>query len=154
MISIQFEKLKRNKDLETYIKSAAAAALGSQTGEITFIVCDDEFIHLYNKEYRGVDKSTDVLSFPSDEVDPESNEVYLGDILISLEHAQIQADEAHHPLAEEVAMLAVHGVLHLLGYDHSTAEEKTEMWQLQREALAKMGIIMDSFSGDTDEYAA
>lgn len=154
MITIKFEKIKRNKELETCIKSAAAATLGSQKGEITFIVCDDEFIQLYNKEYRGVDKSTDVLSFPSDEMDPESNEVYLGDILISIDHAQAQADEAHHPLLEEVAMLAVHGVLHLLGYDHSTAEEKTEMWQLQRQALTKMGIIMDSFSGDTDEYAA
>ncbi len=153
MISIQFKKVKRNKELEICIKSAAAATLGFQSGEITFILCDDEFIHLYNKEYHGVDKPTDVLSFPSDEVDPESNKVYLGDILISLDHAQTQADEAHHPLVEEVAMLAVHGVLHLLGYDHSTAEEKAKMWQLQRESLAKMNIVMDSFSGDTDEYA-
>lgn len=154
MISVQFEKKKRSKEIEACIQKASSFTLNAQTGEITFIVCDDEFIHLYNKEYRGVDKSTDVLSFPSDEIDPESNERYLGDILISLDHAQTQADEANHPLLEEVAMLAVHGTLHLLGYDHSTAEEKTEMWQLQKESLAKMGIVMDTFSGDTDENAA
>lgn len=154
MISIQFEKKKRNKEIETCIQSAVAATLNSQPGEITLIVCDDEFIHLYNKEYRGVDKSTDVLSFPSEEVDPETNERYLGDILISLDHAQVQADEARHPLIEEVAMLAVHGTLHLLGYDHSTVEEKSEMWALQKESLAKMGIVMDMFSGDTNENAA
>lgn len=154
MISVQFENKKRNKEIEACIQKSVSTTLGAQSGEITVIVCDDEFIHLYNKDYRGVDKATDVLSFPSDEIDPESNERYLGDILISLDHAQSQSDEAKHPLLEEIAMLAVHGTLHLLGYDHSTAEEKAEMWGLQKENLSKMGVVMDTFSGDTDENAA
>lgn len=151
MVSIQFQDTKRNKEIENCIRLSAKAALEGKKGGITFILCNDEFIHQYNKQFREVDRATDVLSFPSDEIDPETSEPYFGDVIISIEHAQAQADEAQHPLTDEVAMLAVHGVLHLLGYDHSTTAEKTEMWAKQRALLASLGIVMDSFSGDENE---
>lgn len=148
MISILFQEIKKNRELETAVRSAASVALESQSGEITFILCNDEFIHVYNQQYRGVDRSTDVLSFSSDEIDPETGEKYLGDVIISVDHAQKQALEVNHPLSEEVSMLAIHGVLHLLGFDHSTNDEKTEMWAKQGQLLAQLGIKMDKFSGD------
>lgn len=148
MISVHFQGVKRRKEVEICIRKAAEIAFQDQKGESTFILCDDEFIHQYNKEYRDVDRATDVLSFPSDEIDPETSERYFGDVIISLEHAQAQADEAQHPLKEELAMLAIHGVLHLLGYDHSIASEKAVMWQKQKAYLAQLGIVMDQFSGD------
>ncbi len=151
MVSIQFQDTKRNKEIENCVRLSAKTALEGKKGGITFILCNDEFIHQYNKQFREVDRATDVLSFPSDEIDPETSEPYFGDVIISIEHAQAQADEAQHPLTDEVAMLTVHGVLHLLGYDHSTTAEKTEMWAKQRALLASLGIVMDSFSGDENE---
>jgi len=76
---------------------------------------------------------------------------YLGDIIISLPRATQQAIEAQHPVNEEIAMLAIHGVLHLRGYDHGTTEEKKDMWGLQEKYLEQMGITMDQFSGDEGE---
>jgi len=148
MISIFFQEIKKSKALENAVRTAAAVALTNQPGDVTIILSNDEFIHDYNKQYRDVDRSTDVLSFGSDEIDPETGEKYLGDVIISLDHAQFQAQEANHPVAEEVSMLAIHGILHLLGYDHSTEDEKKTMWNKQEELLSQIGIKMDKFSGD------
>jgi probable rRNA maturation factor len=148
MISINFQDVKKDKLIETAIKKAALKALESTTGEVTFILCTDEFIQNLNKQYRGVDRSTDVLSFPSDEVDPDSGDRYLGDVIISIPHAEAQAKDAAHSVTDEISMLAIHGTLHLLGYDHSTIDEKTAMWQKQEELLSAIGIQMDKYSGD------
>ena len=91
--------------------------------EVSVSFVDDEEIHRMNLEYRNVDRSTDVLSFPLTEngdyeVSPDSGCVPLGDIVISLEHAQAQAEEFGHSFEREVAYLTVHSMLHLLGYDH------------------------------------
>jgi probable rRNA maturation factor len=109
---------------------------------------DDAGIHEMNREYRGVDAPTDVISFAlNDEAEdddvsgPSPDNLLLGDIVISLERAQAQAQEYGHSLAREVAFLAVHGLLHLLGYDHSEPEDEAEMMARTEAALEAMGIV-------------
>src|SRR5512141_671466 len=105
------------------IEGAARAALEHESqaleADLSIILADDARLHELNLNYLGVDAPTDVLSFPASETDPETGARYLGDILISVPRAQEQADAAGHDLAGEVQLLVVHGVLHLLGYDHA-----------------------------------
>lgn len=111
--------------------------------EVSVLITDDAGIRKLNLNYRGKDASTDVLSFPQWEEgqkddDPGSLDL-LGDIIISLETARSQAVEFGHPVEREVAYLAVHGALHLLGYDHEDAEEKAEMRLAEEDVLKAMG---------------
>lgn len=106
--------------------------------EISVTYTDSGNIHRLNKEYRGIDRPTDVLSFPQLDVLPEQSDttVALGDIVISTEQAKKQAEEYGHSLKREVSFLAVHSVLHLLGYDHETSEEDEKvMFAKQKEIL-------------------
>lgn len=98
------------------------------------LLCDDAVIRHLNTVHRGIENATDVLSFPQE--DP----VVLGDIVISLDTAQRQAAAAGWPPENEVALLAVHGLLHLLGYDDETAAEAARMRDLSASALADAGI--------------
>ncbi len=124
------------------IENAAQAVLAHESaeGDITVVLSDDAHLHELNLEYLGVDSPTDVLSFPASETDPETGARYLGDILISIPRAEAQARSAGHPLESEVQLLVVHGVLHLLGYDHGEAKEKAKMWKAQAEVLASLGL--------------
>jgi probable rRNA maturation factor len=114
--------------------------------EVSVTIVDNERIHQLNKEYRDVDRPTDVLSFPlwePDEewvIDEEEERVALGDIVISLPKAKEQAEAYGHSLNREVGFLAVHGFLHLLGYDHETKEEEKEMFAKQEEILSLVGL--------------
>ena len=103
---------------------------------------DDKFIHQMNKEYRHVDRPTDVISFAFLDGDENKNKklhgcgpVILGDIYISIDRAKAQAEEYGHPLKRELSFLFVHGLLHLLGYDHMTKEDEAIMFKLQDEIL-------------------
>ena len=124
------------------IKRAGQAALTHQSakGDITVVLTDDDSLRELNREYLGIDMPTDVLSFPASETDPETGAPYLGDILISIPRADAQAKSANHPLESEVQLLVVHGVLHLLGYDHAKPKEKTKMWKVQAEVLEGIGL--------------
>ncbi len=124
------------------IERAAMAALTHQSadGNLTIVLTSDAQLQQLNHTYLGVDAPTDVLSFPASETDPETGAQYLGDILISIARAEAQAQAAGHPLASEVQLLVVHGVLHLLGYDHGEAEEKSRMWAVQAEILEGIGL--------------
>jgi len=104
--------------------------------EISVVICDDAFIQALNREYRQKDKPTDVLSFAQD--DPN----VLGDIVISLPTAARQADAAGWPLESEIALLAVHGLLHLLGYDDETASGAWEMQRRTEAVLTERGIAV------------
>ncbi|UNC93128.1 rRNA maturation RNase YbeY [Candidatus Contubernalis alkaliaceticus] len=108
--------------------------------EVSLCFVDNHYIRELNKQYRGKDQATDVLSFPLEEDKGEEffqePEVLLGDIVISLEEAKAQADEAGHSINKEIALLYIHGFLHLLSYHHSSEEEYEQMWN-------KMGKIME-----------
>ena len=126
------------------LEQAARTALKHQAvlgdPELTIVITDDDRLQEMNRTYLGVDAATDVLAFPSEEKDPDTNKRYLGDILISLPRAEEQARQAGHALANEVQLLVVHGVLHLLGHDHAKPEDKDHMWQAQGEILKLLGL--------------
>ena len=114
--------------------------------EISLTLTDNDGIHALNKQYRGIDAPTDVLSFPQIEYEnteepPTDNEVMLGDVVISLEKAEAQADEFGHSFEREVAFLTVHSMLHLLGYDHiNSEEEEKEMREKQSAIMKELGL--------------
>lgn len=125
------------------LERAALETLRQQSvsdSDLTLVLSNDDAIRVLNRDFLGNDTPTDVLSFPSAETDPETNRRYLGDVIISLPRARIQAEEAGHPLEAEVQLLTVHGALHLLGYDHAEAEEKTRMWAAQTQILESIGL--------------
>ena len=115
--------------------------------EISVTFTDDEGIRAVNRQYRNMDKATDVLSFPltdfngGAEPPADEPEVSLGDIVISLERAMAQAEEFGHSLEREVAFLTAHSVLHCLGYDHEEGvEQEKEMFSKQEAILQEMGL--------------
>lgn len=133
--------------LRGLIRRSIGAALGymkfGSDAEISVTLTDNGGIHVLNREYRGVDRPTDVLSFPlSDEdgVEEDGDGVcILGDIVLSLEKCKAQAEEYGHGFLREVSFLTVHSVLHLLGYDHETSEEdEKEMFALQDAIMEKI----------------
>lgn len=114
---------------------------------VSVSIVDNRYIHKINKKYRHIDRPTDVISFAF--LDSENNyektlfspgPVVLGDIYISLEKAKEQAEEYGHSLHRELSFLFVHGLLHLLGYDHMNEEDEKEMFQLQEEILSEKGV--------------
>jgi len=140
MIHIQAEIPFSEPLLERAANAVLEHASQPLGAELSIVLTDDAHLHELNRDYLGVDAPTDVLSFPASETDPETGARYLGDILISIPRAQAQADAAGHPLDSEVQLLVVHGVLHLLGYDHDAAEEKARMWKAQAEILEGLGL--------------
>ena len=144
------EKEKVTYKLKMLIRKAILATLeyekAEEDCEVSITFCDDEKIHELNKRFRGVDRATDVLSFPL--FDDESAEYtvpeidcMLGDIVLSLERARAQAEEFGHSAEREICYLAVHSVLHLLGYDHmDEGEEKKQMRRHEDEIMAKLGL--------------
>lgn len=118
-----------------------------QPVEMSIRVSDDTELHKLNKEFLGMDGPTDVLSFPADEIDPETGILYLGDIAISLPRATEQASLAGHAKEYELELLVVHGTLHLLGYDHAEPDEKQRMWAVQSNILAELGSPITDIPG-------
>ncbi|MBM4235163.1 MAG: rRNA maturation RNase YbeY [Firmicutes bacterium] len=102
-----------------------------QSGEVAVAIGTDELLHRLNQEYRNQDRPTDVLSFaylePGEDTAPGDQEYAVGDIYISIERAEEQADLAGHQLENEIALLAIHGMLHLLGFDHLKDDEAEKM---------------------------
>ncbi|MDR1664746.1 MAG: rRNA maturation RNase YbeY [Clostridiales bacterium] len=120
--------------------------------ELSVVLMSAEEIQKFNRDYRHVDRVTDVLSFPLAELEdepqgfddtPEDEPAVLGDILICVSRAREQAEELGHSLLRELAFLTVHGLLHLLGYDHENAAGEAEMIRLQTEILNKAGITRE-----------
>jgi probable rRNA maturation factor len=107
---------------------------------LTIVIGNDALIQKLNQQYRQVDAPTDVLSFPSGEVDSDTGDLYLGDVIISLPRAREQSFTQGHPLADELQLLVVHGTLHLLGYDHAKVVDKKEMQDTQDKIMSQLGI--------------
>ena len=118
------------------LQKATATIDVASDAEVSVLVCDDEFIHALNHQYRGFDKPTDVLSFPQD--DPEC----LGDIVISVDTAARQAAGANWPIESELALLAVHGLLHLVGHDDEDEVGAATMERLTRAILVAADIAL------------
>lgn len=125
---------------------------------INLLLTDNEGIHFYNKQYRGIDRETDVLSFPNvdyikagdfsvaenlkaDYFDLDSGELVLGDIIISTDRVKEQARDYGHSELREFAFLVAHSMFHLCGYDHMTDEEAEVMESRQEEVLGRLGIV-------------
>ena len=146
--------------MDRLLERVVSAALDAEKVDVPCVVevclTDDEAIHQTNLETRGVDRPTDVLSFPMFELspgekpraewcDPDTDKVLLGDMMISLERARAQAEEYGHSLEREVCYLAVHSVLHLLGYDHlDEGPMKAQMREREEAILKELGITREA----------
>lgn len=113
--------------------------------DVSLSFVDNKEIRELNNQFRGIDKETDVLSFPllDNDFDVELGEVSLGDIVISLEKALEQSIEYNHSIEREVCFLVCHSMFHLLGYDHDTGENTKEMRQKEKDILGKLNITRD-----------
>jgi len=125
---------------------------------VAVVLVDDAAIQELNRQFRGVDGPTDVLSFPALEGDgfvwPKGAPLELGDVVISLETAERQARTMGHALQAELALLAIHGCLHLAGMDHDTPEDQQAMWQIQDELLGQLDLALRSYVPEDSEGAA
>lgn len=135
------EKIEELKYLDEVIKYTLKCE-NAIDAELDVIIVDNEYIHKINKEYRGVDRPTDVISFAlEDDPDIKLDHRILGDIYISIDKAREQANEYGHSLKRELCFLTVHGVLHLLGYDHMKSKKDEEvMFGKQDKILNDLGI--------------
>lgn len=136
------------KELETVKKVLIYAAEKEKLINALFnvIIVDNSYIKELNKNYRGLDKVTDVITFALEDDDTvinASKERVLGDIYISIERAKEQKEEYGHTLLRELSFLAVHGFYHLLGYDHQNKEEEKIMFTKQEEVLKEYGITRE-----------
>ncbi len=153
-LSDEQDKLAPPEDIEKLIEQCTMAALEeegiSDDAEVSVTFVDNDTIRELNSEHRGIDRATDVLSFPMGDEDsfdtnPETGAILLGDIVISLERAEEQAKEYGHSYRREVAFLITHSLFHLLGYDHENGEEEEKlMFGLQEKVLLKLGITRES----------
>lgn len=140
------EKIRINESINELIEKVVMECLTLEGKgldyEISVTFVDDEEIRELNKEYRNVDKSTDVLSFPleENEFDIPGNTL-LGDIIISAETAKRQSEEYGHSLEREIAYLAAHSMFHLMGYDHMEEVEKQVMRDKEKKVMLSLGIF-------------
>jgi probable rRNA maturation factor len=148
MVTIQVKRrVKLPFDKSILLRAAQTTLEATSTAEnsaVSIVVGNDDLLHKLNMQYRQVDTPTDVLSFPSGEVDPDTSDVYLGDVVISLPRAHEQASAEGHPIVEEVQLLVIHGILHLLGYDHENAKDKKRMQVTQDSILTDLGVGLKS----------
>ena len=162
-VNIEYEAEKQLEiPYEEIIRDVAEAALAYEgcpyEAEVNVVLTGDEEIWQVNREYRQVDRPTDVLSFPmleyetpsdfdhvedmyADCFNPETGELMLGDIMISVDRAQEQAEKYGHSITRELAFLVAHSMLHLCGYDHMEEEERLDMERRQREILESRGYV-------------
>ncbi len=143
-ISAESEGWSRVPDLESHVRRAAEAAMldsDAPPSEISVVLSDDEHIRELNKHHRGLDKPTNVLSFPAARIrTPAGAPRVLGDVVIAYETVAREASEESKAIEHHLSHLVVHGVLHLLGYDHEDEEEAEMMEARERTILARLGI--------------
>ncbi len=144
IVKPKFKKEINKTFLEEAYKVTLTLLNDLSNPNVSIFITDDREMKRYNLEYRGVNSSTDVLSFNNEYVDLETGESYLGDIIISFETAKCQAAEYKHTVGEELQFLVVHGLLHLFGYNHEKDQEKMIMWDLQKKILNALKIFIDN----------
>ena len=155
MIDIQTELDCISPAAEELIRRAMAAALksGGAGGDVCVLITDAEEMQTLNRTYRNIDRVTDVLTFPAWEGESLAcpADGYLGDVAICYERAVEQAAEYGHSLERELAFLAVHGALHILGFDHQTPEDETNMFARQEEILRSLGLTRSAAEKNTEQ---
>lgn len=142
-VDVQIAPALRRKVQKTEIRRWAETAMRAEglteLPDMAVVITDDESIQALNRDFRGLDEPTDVLAFGEEKPGPfvlaPGEPAYLGDIVISLERAEAQAQERGIPLKAELQLLLVHGILHLLGYDHHTEQAQRQMWKRQAAIL-------------------
>jgi len=150
MIDIQMNSTDSpvvNADLLQLAITATLEKFNRTEVDLTLRLTNDTEMSLLNQTFRDEPKTTDVLSFNEDYTDPETGRFYLGDIVVSIDQAAVQAASQGHSLDAECAFLAIHGTLHLLGFDHYDPEEKARMWAAQDDLFQ---TIMVNFKEDLD----
>jgi probable rRNA maturation factor len=136
-----FAHLLSTEDLRSVAE--VTLQLEGKSGEVTLVITGDPEIQRLNRDFLGIDAPTDVLAFSAQEIGdsfvaaPEAGD-YLGDVIVSYPRAVGQAAELGHPVGQEINLLVVHGVLHLLGYDHADEDEKEAMWARQEVILRRV----------------
>ena len=144
MFEIYNETKEEIKELEKIKELMKMAIKYEDLGNVEFniIIVDNEYIHKLNKEHRGIDRETDVITFALEDYEDVTYEDYrlLGDIYISIDKAKSQAEEYGHSFLRELSFLAVHGFLHLLGYEHMNEEDEKIMFTRQEKILDEAGI--------------
>ncbi len=142
LISVQeaFRELVADQKLRLAVENTLVLCEVSDSPSMSVRITDDNEIQALNLQYRGFDKPTDVLSFPTDFTDPDLDSRYFGDVVISYPRAEEQSQKRGHPVEAELQLLVVHGVLHLLGNDHAEEKEKELMWALQGKVLERLGL--------------
>ena len=143
-LDIQQETISPDGIEDALIAAADAVLKNEQVSAamITILLTDDEMMRSLNRQFRAEDKSTDVLSFSfGEEQLPLGGDLhYLGDIAISVPYANRQAAARGHSTTAELQLLTIHGILHLLDYDHEEEDEKQKMWAVQRKALDQLDL--------------
>lgn len=146
-VIVTMEEATHKALIQQAVEAALTYEAFPQDAEVEVLFADLEEIHAINLEQRGIDRPTDVLSFPMEEdpfnaePDPTTQAVFLGSMVLCLEKAESQAEEYGHSFERELAFLTVHSILHLLGYDHELGEaEEKEMFRRQEEILNGMGL--------------
>ena len=150
-VEVNYEEIQSEIEFEELIKSVVKMCFETENLDKTDLylsvtLSEEEYIHRINKEYRGVDKPTDVLSFPmfqKGEIPLEKTGIpdILGDIIICIPIVKRQAIEYEHSFKRELAYMLVHGFYHLMGYDHLQDDEKKEMRQKEEHVLSKLNIV-------------
>lgn len=148
LIQEPYTKLVDEKRLHQAVEQTLSLFDLEPNVELSVVVDSDDVLRELNFKYRGIDATTDVLSFPANVADPDTGMNNLGDIIISYPKAATQAEAARNSIEDEIILLTVHGTLHLLGYDHATDEEKNEMWTLQAQVLKSLGCTINKLPED------
>jgi probable rRNA maturation factor len=143
-IAASYRNLIRSGFLEETVRAVFLHQGVTQPVDLTLKVTGDARLRELNSKFRNIDEPTDVLAFPAGHIDPDTDSTYLGDIVISYPQALAQARTAGHSIESELSLLTVHGVLHLLDYDHLQPEDKARMWGVQAEILTTLGFSVAS----------
>jgi len=142
MIHMIVDHRYRKERLDRLLRKTAEFTLEHQKQDrkvdLSLVITGDAKLKKLNAQFRGKELATDVLSFPSGEDNASRHSNYLGDVVISLPRARAQAKARGHSLPEELQLLTVHGILHLLGYDHATLKGRVRMWSVQGKILHKV----------------
>ena len=139
-ISEEYRSVVDSSIIECTVKTTLEYLSIADNDALSILITDEQVVHQLNLKYRKVDAPTDVLSFPGGYINPEDGSKYLGDVIICFPQAKLQAEERGHTVANELSFLVIHGILHLLGYDHFEDNDKRKMEAAQRAIFTKLEL--------------